>query len=129
MYCAQAAARKRTSCGASASHPCASTASHPSRPPPHTLHAGAATARSPSLPPSHPPQKVDAGGRELNSFLPTGLPALQSGVTVLVRRDDSVRKVLHNTLALGVLVYCGMKLRALWTAGELDGVKAALNLA
>lgn len=73
--------------------------------------------------------QVDAGGRELNSFLPTGLPALQSGVTVLVRRDDSARKVLHNTLALGALIYCGIKLRSLWTAGDLDSLKGALGLA
>eukprot|EP01135_Chromosphaera_perkinsii_P003684 Nk52_evm2s252 gene=Nk52_evmTU2s252 len=29
---------------------------------------------------------------------------------ILVRKDDSVRKKLHNTFSLGVLIYCGFKL-------------------
>jgi len=55
--------------------------------------------------------QIDATGNELAAVAPSGLPVLQPGVTILVRRDDTVRRILHNTIAASCAIACAFRLR------------------
>ncbi len=58
--------------------------------------------------------QIDPTGNELAAVAPSSLPVLQPGVTILVRRDDSVRRILHNSVALLSLAVCAWRLRKWW---------------